>query len=115
MKRSKPKTYKRWKAVGIALAAVAVGIGLLVLSRVIVPVPAEPAVAASTTHPAPADPPPPSKTPDTAASANNMSGLLLLFSMMSFGIAAIGIGWLVFDIHRSRPAWKTQTKYPSKR
>jgi hypothetical protein len=41
-----------------------------------------------------------------------MGGLLLLFSLMCLGLCGICIGWIVYDIRRSRPAWMTQTKYP---
>lgn len=44
--------------------------------------------------------------------AQRFSGLLLLFSLMGFALGAICVGWVVYDIRRSRPAWMTQTKYP---
>jgi hypothetical protein len=41
-----------------------------------------------------------------------MAALLLLFSLMGFGVAVVAVGWIVYDIRASRPAWMTQTKYP---
>lgn len=46
------------------------------------------------------------------AAGERLAGLLLLFGLMAVGLCLIGAGWVVYDIRRSRPAWKTQTKYP---
>jgi hypothetical protein len=44
-----------------------------------------------------------------------MSGMLLLFSMAGFVVTVIALGWVFYDIRRSRPKWKTQTKFPKRR
>ena len=44
-----------------------------------------------------------------------MSGVLLLFGLMGFTVSGTCIILLVIDIRRSRPAWKTQTRYPRRR
>ena len=41
-----------------------------------------------------------------------MGGLTLLFSLMAFTLGITCVGWVIYDIRRSRPAWITQTKYP---
>ena len=123
MKRSKLKHRDRFKAGGIVLAALVVGLGLLVLSRMIAPAgePTSTAPVGEPTSTVPASAPAPGRGPLPAnppvpgrGAALNMSGLLLMFSLVSFAVAGIGIGWIVFDIRRSRPAWKTQKKYPKK-
>lgn len=123
--------------VGIAAAALVAGIGLLVLSRTVIAsgkkAAAEAAAAAATqpaTQSAPADPAAPTAPAEPsnpadptvplpqqsanqkAAAAQRMGGLLLLFSLMCFSVGVISIGWTIYDIRRSRPAWMRQTKYP---
>ncbi|MBI4579296.1 MAG: hypothetical protein HY718_06310 [Planctomycetes bacterium] len=120
----------RAKAAGIAAGALVVGVGLIVLSRVLV-ASAEKAAAAETrpatataTAAAPADHPPPDGEPhhppagrdqpasSKALAAQRLGALLLLFGLMGVGLAVLCTGWIIYDIRRSRPAWKTQTKYP---
>lgn len=121
MKQSK-KSHGRLKAIGIGIAALAVGSGLIVLSLRIAPPPKEAgASSAAATGPVgsgPAATQPTHEQEDerrSRASAQNMSNLVFMFGMLSFGVAVICAGWVVYDIRRSRPAWKTQTKFPRRR
>ncbi len=41
-----------------------------------------------------------------------LSGILLMFSTASFLMTAVCIGWIVKVYRESRPAWKTQKRYP---
>ena len=107
------------KLVGYFIAAVAGGITLLVASRWVAPEPEpEPGQAVTSTAPAtaPAVPTDPTPKPSSEnAGAQNLSGLLLLLSMGLFVLALICAGWIFWEVRRSRPAWKTQTKYPRRR
>lgn len=116
MARSKSRQQFRLKPVGYALAALVGGIVLLVVSQKVKPA-AGPPSAAPASEPAPApDSPAPAPAPKRQeAAAENMSGLLLLFSMASFLVCIICIGWIVVNVRNARPAWKTQTKYPKRR
>lgn len=125
MKHAKADRHRRAKATAIAAVALVAGIGLVVLSRTVIasgknaaaqaaesqpasePAPAAPAVPADPNAPLPHQ-----QANRKAAAAQRMGGLLLLFSLMCFSVAVIAIGWIVYDIRRSRPAWMTQTKYP---
>lgn len=49
------------------------------------------------------------------ATAQNMSNMLLLFSLVGFALTGVGIGWLVYQIRQSRPAWQKQQRYPKHR
>jgi hypothetical protein len=124
MKKDNPRKHPRAKAIGIAAGALAIGIGLLICSQLLFrsvreaaavaaskPAASTPAPAAAPTS-APATPVKRSPAEQRAAANERMAGLLLLFSLMAFGLAVICVGWLVYDIRRSRPAWMTQTKYP---
>jgi len=128
MKRAKKKHTFRWKLAGVALAGIAVGALLMFLSATIESSEQTPQASAVTpvaTAPATTAPAGPSRTPDPGAppsspspekaAAQNMSGMLFLFSLVAFAVAIIGIGWIAVDIYQSRPAWKTQTKYPRRR
>lgn len=66
---------------------------------------------------APATPPTHQRPPidPRAAGARNMSAMLLLFALMAFTVTGVCALLLVIDIRKSRPAWKTQTKYPRRR
>ena len=115
MKRTKPKPHRRLKAGATALVSLGVGLGLLVVSRIVSP-PGKPGLPAPTTAPAPAPGPAPAKPPAPGRpAALNMSGLLLLLSLVFFAVTLVSVGWIVFDVRRCRPAWKTQKKYPRKR
>lgn len=124
MKQARTKRSVRIKAAAIAIAALAGGIGLLILSQMVFAsaekAAAEAAAAAATqpaTAPAETDRPAGQDTATPpldpkAASARNMGGLLLLFSLMCFALVVICVGWIVYDVRRSRPAWMRQTKHP---
>ena len=110
MTRTKSARRFRYKLIGISLAAVIGGIALLKLSQVVYPSEKQKSTVAATAP----DEQMPTK-PREEDTAQNLSGLLLLFAAASFGLAVICIGWLVVDIRNARPAWKTQKKYPKKR
>jgi hypothetical protein len=112
MARSKSRKRFRYKLIGIALAALIAGIGLLKLSWVVAPSEQKTATTSSPVGQTPTDTP---EDEDQEAGAQSLSGILLLFSMASFGLTGICIGWLVLDIYNARPAWKTEKKYPKKR
>jgi MFS family permease len=123
----------RWKVTGISIALFVGGIVLLILSNLVVqPIdtpkgkekplasaPAASAPAASTSAPATAPAEPRGKLPippeQRRAAAQNMSSMLMLIGLMGIACGAICAGWVVYDMYRSRPAWKTQTKYPRRR
>jgi len=118
--KKKQKHTLRWKIAGFGLAGIAVGVLLMVLSLKVAhseQTPQAPAVTPATTAPADVPTPeePPSQPSPGKAAAQGMSGMLLLFSLVSFAVTVICIGWIAVDIYRSRPAWKTQTKYPRRR
>jgi len=123
MKRAKKKHTWRWKLAGIALAGIAVGVLLMLLSRKVVHSAKTPqastAPSAATAPAAPAEAPRPGKSPSEPpareTAAQSMSGFLFMFSLLSFGVTILCVGWIVVDIRRSRPAWKTQKKYPRRR
>lgn len=102
---------KRWKAIGYTALAFILGVGLIVLSQVIRPS-THPGPAPQTSS-APTDQDPAPKGND--ASAQNLSNMMVLFGTAALIGTVIGIGWIVIDIRNSRPAWKTQTKFPKKR
>ncbi len=120
----------RWKVAGIAAALFGGGILLLILSNLVHPgdspddagqplasAPAASAPAASAPASAPATPQDKAPIPpeQTKAAAQNMSSMLMLIGLMGVVCGVICAGWVVYDIYRSRPAWKTQTKYPRRR
>ena len=122
MKHKSNKTKNRLKASGIALAGLAVGIGLIIASFHFSRVGKAQAPAtgpAPASQPAPASAPAsgekPARPPAREAAAQNMSGLFLMFALVSFAVSGIAIGWIVYDIRHSKPAWQTQTKYPRRR
>ena len=121
MKQAK-KSHNRLKAIGIGIAGLAAGIVLIVLSLKVAPPPKDagtgPSAATAPATSAPATTWPAGEENDerrSRASAQNLSNLIFMFGMLSFGVTAICAGWVVYDIRRSRPAWMTQTKYPRKR
>ncbi|HSW45810.1 MAG TPA: hypothetical protein VLM89_09585 [Phycisphaerae bacterium] len=131
MKHKHGKTKTRWKAAGLAALFLGAGVLLLILSSVVIrpfqqPAPsADQAAASAPAATAPASQPatPSNQTGKTEptekdhreASAENFRGLLILMGLISLGFGVICVGWIVYDIYRSRPAWKTQTKYPRRR
>lgn len=120
MKHNKPTPRLRLKLIAMAAGMAALGGLLLFLSIQIKPdKPLRPLPRTSATAPAtaPASAPAAPDPEDRAqrAAAQNMSGMLMLFSLVAFTISAISIGYLVVEIRRSRPAWMTQTRYPRRR
>lgn len=124
MKQTKADKHRRAKAIGIAAVALVVGIGLLVLSQMLMisgrkaaaaaaASQAASAPAATDTQPASTSPHRPPRPDPKAVADQRMGNLLLLFSMMSFGVTIAGVGWVIYDVRRSRPAWMKQTKYPA--
>ncbi len=130
----KPKHVKhtgRWKVAGLSAVFFAGGIVVLFLSNLVMrpvesAVAKEKSAAASAPTSAPASTAPataPAGGEDPAsnplarkkAAAQSLSGMLLLIGLMGIGFGVICAGWVVYDIYRSRPAWKTQTKYPRRR
>ena len=124
MKTTTNKNRQRAKAIGIAAGAVVFGVLLIILSQWALasakasaqsqPAPATSTAPASTTAPAGPGPRAPS-TPPKVIATQRLAGLMLLFSLMSFGLAVVCVGWVIYDIRRSRPAWMTQTRYPVRR
>lgn len=114
MTRTKPARHFPWKPVVYALLALALGVTLLVFSQVV-----KPSGEPGAEEPAPAPAPESEDDKDAPAqddsAARNLSGMLLLFSAAAFLLCVICIGWLVIEIRKARPAWKTQTKYPKMR
>lgn len=109
MTRQKHTSSFRLKLIGAALLSVLAGVALIALSRVVMSAPAEEAMATAPAS-APADAPP---TPSRRELANQqLGGLVLIFGAAGILLGLIFIGWIVYDIHQSRPAWKTQKKYP---
>jgi len=118
MVRSKPTPRLPLKPIGYAALMLAVGVTLLLLNRMVKlsPEPASDAAARPpTTAPASGAEKDDSPRQPEDAATENLSGLLLLFSMAAFLVCAICIGWLVVEIRKARPAWKTQKKYPKMR
>lgn len=121
MARSKSASHVPIKPILYAIGSLVLGIVLLICSRLVSPDSPDASEQASATATAPADeaasesPPGGSESEDRQRAARNFSGFLLLFSMCGFVLCLVCIGWLVRDIRRARPAWKTQTKYPRMR
>lgn len=122
MKQTQSRKRRRLKAIGAALGSIALGIALLVFSQKIKPEPITPAADGQPTTTAPAAPETPADPGDRLpardpqrAGAQNMSGLALLFSTMFFLLALILVGWVIYDVRESRPAWQKQKKYPVRR
>ena len=116
---SKGKPPSRYaKPISYAGLFLVCGVIFLILSRGVVSF-ADSSLATPHASPAPAtsdadddsgtdDPPPtPARNP-----ATSLSGILLMFSVACFLLTGVCIGWIVQAWRKSRPAWKTQTKYP---
>ena len=127
MKHKHVKHTGRWKVAGLSALFFAGGIGLLILSNLVLPrdessaagrkPAAATALAASAPATAPAGQGGPISDPAERRkmAAQPMSGMLLLIGLLAIGFGVVCAGWVVYDIYRSRPAWKTQTKYPRRR
>jgi hypothetical protein len=126
MKHAKPAPKLRLKLALMAVGMAALGALLVYLYIRIQPDPGYPAASTTATRPAttapasaPASAPAPTRRPPPedpkAASARNMSAMLLLFGLMSFTVSGVCVLLIILDIRKSRPAWKTQTKYPRRR
>jgi hypothetical protein len=119
MKHKAPKNQRlklTLAAVGMAVLGVLL-IFLSILTRPETPSPAEATASAPASAPAPGTTPPARNPPidQKTATARNMSSMLLLFGLMSFTVTGVCVILLILDIRRSRPAWKTQTRYPRRR
>jgi hypothetical protein len=112
--------------VGLSAAFVAAGAVLIYLNSLVLrslevsdrqgaTASAPAASAPATTAPADGGSPTPEPGDRRKAAAQSMSGLLLLLGLVGIGFGVVCVGWVVYDIYRSRPAWKTQTKYPRRR
>jgi hypothetical protein len=140
MKHKHAQHTGRWKVTGISAALFIGGIVLLILSnQIVAPIdspgtaghpaasapaasaPAASAPAASAPASAPTSAPANTKgrapipAEQSRAAAQNMSSMLMLIGLMGIVCGAICAGWVVYDVYRARPAWKTQTKYPRRR
>jgi Na+/glutamate symporter len=108
--KSKRDRHAKAKAIGGTVLSVIAGVLLLVLSRAVAPESPPEKTGVEATATAPASQNQEQRREDAAA--ESLSGLLLLFATVGFLLACVCVGWLVYEIRRSRPAWKTQTKYP---
>ncbi len=126
MKHKTGRHTARWKIAGLAAAFISAGAILIYLNSLVLRSGGgsdQPAAAASapagsgpaTTTPVDGGNPTPAPIDPRKAAAQSMSSLLLLFGLAGIGFGVICAGWVVYDIYRSRPAWKTQTKYPRRR
>ena len=132
MKHKHVKHTGRWKVAGLSAAFLAGGIVLIILSNLVLrPVESPGADGKAVATSAPAASAPAKPAPATApagqgspisdpaerrrTATQGMSGMLMLIGLLSIAFGAVCAGWVVYDIYRSRPAWKTQTKYPRRR
>lgn len=132
MKHKHVKHTGRWKVAGLSAAFLVGGIVLIILSNLVLsPVESPGAGGKTVAASAPAASAPATSAPATAPAgqgspisdpaerrkiaAQSMSGMLLLIGLLAIGFGVVCAGWVVYDIYRSRPAWKTQTKYPRRR
>ncbi len=119
-KKTPRKTILRLKALGGALGGLAGGILLIYLHTLVLERgEAVDTVEVTAAEGRPADPVGESPAEDVPSSeeqhraiAQNMSSLLLMLGLVCLAVAAICVGWVVWDVYHSQPAWKTQTKYP---
>lgn len=108
---ARTRNTKRLKVIGYTVLSLVLGVGLLVLSQAIRP-------DSPPDEPQPTSTPPENQdrpAPADEAPAENLSNMMVLFGTAALIGTVIGIGWIVIDIRNSRPAWKTQTKFPRKR
>ena len=131
MKHRHTKHTGRWKVAGLAAVSLMIGFVLIFLSKkvtspgdvagpagkIAASAPAGTAPATSAPATAPADSKNRAPTPEerNKAARENMSSMLLLLGLLGIAIGLVCAGWVVHDVYRSRPAWKTQTKYPRRR
>jgi len=121
MKHKPTRHTTRWKIAGLAAAFVAAGAVLIYLNALVLRSPEASdqhnaaASVPATTAPADGGGPSPGPVDRRKAAAQSMSGLLLLLGLVALGFAGVCVGWVAYDIYRSRPAWKTQKKYPKRR
>ena len=126
MKHKPSRHTTRWKVVGLSAAFVAAGVVLIYLNSLVLgslgvsdqqgaTASAPAASAPASTAPADRGSPTPGPGDRRKAAAQSMSGLLLLLGLVGIGFGVVCVGWVVYDIYRSRPAWKTQKKYPRRR
>lgn len=122
-KKTSDKKILRLKVLGGAVGGLVGGVVLIYLHTVVLGVAekAEPVAppAAQDQQADPAGEAPASDLPSPKeqrrAIASNMGSLLFMLGLMSLGVTVICVGWIVWDIYHSQPAWKKQTKYPRRR
>lgn len=119
MTASKPGQHLRRNLLLWALGALAAGLVLAVLSRVVLHSAAatQPASDDQTATTAPQDSPATSTQPARnrqsaeQIAAQNLSNMLLLCSLLAFGISMIALVWLGREVRRHMiPAWKRNPK-----
>lgn len=125
MKQRKPVQRQTLSLVLMILGMAAIGSVLMFFSLKVKPesmyTAEEHAPTASSPSSAPAaheqTSPPSARRPTDpkAAAAQNLSGLLLLFSLVAFAVAGAFLVWLIVSLRRGRPAWQTQQRYPRRR
>lgn len=115
MKRPATHRRRRLKLLLGVLTALSASAGLLVLSAWLSPPPpprAAPSPTASGPASAPAERAPPV---DPYAAARSLSGMVQLLGLSGLLAAAWFLILLIGDVRQSRPAWKTQHRYPKRR
>jgi hypothetical protein len=131
MKHAKPASKQRLKLILMAAGMAALGVLLIFLhikiqpesgraaaSTAVTPPTATAPATSPASAPAPTSAPAPANRPapdPKAASARSLGAMFLLFGLMSFTVSGACVLLIVLDIRKSRPAWKTQTKYPRRR
>jgi hypothetical protein len=122
-KKTHRKTALRLKALGGAVGGLAGGILLIYLHTLVLErgeaVDTVDTAMASAAQEQPIHPTEKSPAEDVPSSeeqrraiAQNMSSLLLMLGLVCLVVTAMCVGWVVWDVYHSQPAWKTQTKYP---
>ncbi len=119
MTASKPGQHLRRNLLLWALGALAAGVVLAILSHVVLnsaaatrPA-AEDTPAATAPHDSPTPSTQPARSPRSSEqdAAQNLSNMLLLCSLLSFGLSVIAFVWLGREIRRHMiPAWKRHPK-----
>ena len=117
MARSKSTSHVPMKPLVYAVLALVGGITLLILSQLVKYSAAPPSATATAPATAPASEPQEDQPTRSRkeATAQSLSGLLLLFGAAGFVVCVVCIGWFVLEVRKARPAWKKQQKYPQMR
>jgi hypothetical protein len=120
MSKAKTHSHHYGKPILYAVLALVAGVAFLVASQLLRPkggaqTPTTMAASAPADDRLPAGPGHPPRRSRDEVAAQNLAGLLLLFSVASFVFCVVCIGWLVYKIRQAQPAWQRQTKYPKMR